>query len=359
MADGIFGVDDRTPVADTTQPPYDGIAYIEGAFADGTSYSCTGFFIDATHVVTAGHSLYQPGHGFVTAMRIAPGRNGGVQADAAETVVGIGVNQHWVNGQDPGHDYGLVTVSSGTGYVPKTCFELMPMADTASFRDLAVTTAGYPGEKGSGDLLYRAAGTIDMADDTVLYSTHLAITAGDSGSPVWVTDPLTGRPAAVGIAAAGGSRTDSYTRLSANAVGQILTFVQADEAGYNPAGLVGATKLGAYAGGVDLRYYQMAYSDETQATDPAGDFHKTGWTRGRNPNAVFNTAWYLATNPDVAAAKVDPLLHYELWGWREGRDPSAAFAGSRYLKDNPDVAAAQVSPMDHYLLWGLAEHRQL
>jgi hypothetical protein len=34
---------------------------------------------------------------------------------------------------------------------------------------------------------------------------------------------------------------------------------------------------------------------------------------------------YLAHNPDIAVAGVNPLQHYEQSGWLEGRNPSAGF----------------------------------
>ena len=41
--------------------------------------------------------------------------------------------------------------------------------------------------------------------------------------------------------------------------------------------------------------------------------------REAQPNRNFNPAWYRLTNPDVAEAGVDPLLHYLRDGEREER----------------------------------------
>ncbi|WP_428528686.1 hypothetical protein [Roseibium sp.] len=77
---------------------------------------------------------------------------------------------------------------------------------------------------------------------------------------------------------------------------------------------------------------------------------------------AFNEAYYLANNPDVAAA-VDAGLfqsaeeHYNLFGWSEGRDPNENFDTSFYLSENPDVAAADVNPLDHFWAYGAAEGR--
>jgi hypothetical protein len=72
---------------------------------------------------------------------------------------------------------------------------------------------------------------------------------------------------------------------------------------------------------------------------------------------AFDAAYYLAVNPDIAEAEVDPLDHFLEHGWREGRDPCAQFSVRDYLEANPDVAAAGVNPFAHYLISGRAEGR--
>lgn len=67
---------------------------------------------------------------------------------------------------------------------------------------------------------------------------------------------------------------------------------------------------------------------------------------------AFDPAFYLAANPDVAAAGLDPFEHFMAFGWREGRDPSPAFSLSAYVSAFPDVAAADVNPYVHYLTHG-------
>lgn len=71
----------------------------------------------------------------------------------------------------------------------------------------------------------------------------------------------------------------------------------------------------------------------------------------------FSTSAYLAANPDVAAAGVDPYQHYLQYGSSEGRDPSSSFDTQLYLAHNADVAASGLNPLEHYMLYGLAENR--
>ena len=83
-----------------------------------------------------------------------------------------------------------------------------------------------------------------------------------------------------------------------------------------------------------------------------------GWQKGLNPDAWFDTKYYLSHNPDVAAAHVDPLVQYETVGWKQGRDPSAAFSTNRYLAAYADVKKAGIDPLLHFVTYGQAEGRQ-
>ena len=73
---------------------------------------------------------------------------------------------------------------------------------------------------------------------------------------------------------------------------------------------------------------------------------------------LFDSASYLDQNPDVAAAKVDPVEHYLTFGWREGRRPGPHFDGDWYLRQNPDVAESGMNPLVHYLVAGRNQGRR-
>ena len=65
------------------------------------------------------------------------------------------------------------------------------------------------------------------------------------------------------------------------------------------------------------------------------------------PPAISRTT---PTSPPRASIR---CKHYEQIGWTEGRDPSAIFDTLGYLAANPDVAAANINPLDHYLNFGI------
>ncbi|MEL6883589.1 MAG: glycosyltransferase [Pseudomonadota bacterium] len=154
----------------------------------------------------------------------------------------------------------------------------------------------------------------------------------------------------------------------------------------------------AVLGGLDLLVHYMHF----------------GWREGLNPSPDFDTAYYLSTNPDIAKAKVNPLLHYVLHGrnegrfpsfeaeetarlaaeaaeiepdfdpdhyasqvpeligqpinemvqhyleegWQDGLDPSPSFSTDFYIENNPDVSETGINPLLHYVRTGKAEGRK-
>jgi glycosyltransferase involved in cell wall biosynthesis len=67
-----------------------------------------------------------------------------------------------------------------------------------------------------------------------------------------------------------------------------------------------------------------------------------------SPVPIFDGAWYLENNPDIAAAHVDPFEHFLGFGALEGRDPSPDFDVRFYLNRYAEVLGGQ-NPLLHYL----------
>ncbi len=78
------------------------------------------------------------------------------------------------------------------------------------------------------------------------------------------------------------------------------------------------------------------------------DLHRSG---------LFDSAFYRATQPDVRASGIQPLLHFLLHGGAEGRRPSPLFDCRYYLSENPDVRNAGGNPLLHYIRFGRKEGR--
>lgn len=77
-----------------------------------------------------------------------------------------------------------------------------------------------------------------------------------------------------------------------------------------------------------------------------------------NNTNQFDQAWYLQQYPDVAAAKIEPVLHYLLYGALENRHPSPVFNTFNYLIEYTDVAKEGMHPLLHFIKFGQYEGRK-
>ena len=74
---------------------------------------------------------------------------------------------------------------------------------------------------------------------------------------------------------------------------------------------------------------------------------------------LFDAEFYLSSNPDVAAAGVDPLKHYIRYGSAEGRKPHPLFQPEFYLAQCPDAGRGNGNPLLHYLRTGAGNPHRL
>ncbi len=120
----------------------------------------------------------------------------------------------------------------------------------------------------------------------------------------------------------------------------------------------------------DPDWYLANNPDVAQAgLDPSIHFVHYGGFEGRDPGPDFNSAWYLEKYEDIKKAGINPLLHYVKYGRREGRhqnseDFNIALIGSSglfdpkwYLAHNPDVAQTGMDPLIHFVRFGGFEGR--
>ncbi len=57
-----------------------------------------------------------------------------------------------------------------------------------------------------------------------------------------------------------------------------------------------------------------------------------GAREAKDPHPLFDTAYYLMQNPDVADSGSNPLVHYLKYGAHEGRNPHPLFDTAYYLR---------------------------
>src|ERR1700739_269306 len=75
--------------------------------------------------------------------------------------------------------------------------------------------------------------------------------------------------------------------------------------------------------------------------------------------AIFDSRYYLESNPDIKQAGIDPLIHFLTLGWNEARNPNKEFNTEYYLENNPDVKNLGINPLIHYIIYGKSEGRSI
>jgi hypothetical protein len=119
----------------------------------------------------------------------------------------------------------------------------------------------------------------------------------------------------------------------------------------------------------DTAFYlwQAGTIDTGKFKTPLHHFVSEGLHRGLRPSIAFDEQFYLLHNPDVAklvrkGAFYCGYEHFVRHGMKEGRRGSALFHERAYMDANPDVKAAVeegrfVSGAHHYLRYGVIEGR--
>jgi V8-like Glu-specific endopeptidase len=214
---GIYGKDDRTPVANTLNIPYRWIChlFIQQRDSNGvvTNSGATGILVSPRHVLTAAHviSSSKPDNRnlLVTTkaevIRVSPAR------DASDTPFGtLGVSS-WVTSPNwnstkmpPSYDFALLTLDKDVGNVvskrlggKKLCYwgekscKLPAVArrvDPKTIDGATALTAGYAGNRAKGLSPIETSGVLTGAHEKSRIMTFTADACkGQSGSPVWVT----------------------------------------------------------------------------------------------------------------------------------------------------------------------------
>jgi hypothetical protein len=77
-----------------------------------------------------------------------------------------------------------------------------------------------------------------------------------------------------------------------------------------------------------------------------------GWRDGRDPHPMFDSGWYVAHHPDVAAAQLEPLTHFVMHGAAEGRSTSALFDTAWYVQAHPEAVEGGRNPLEFFVSVG-------
>ena len=97
----------------------------------------------------------------------------------------------------------------------------------------------------------------------------------------------------------------------------------------------------------DLFYYAKYHDVWNAGADADAHYNELRLAGGPRSERVLLTR-HLSLGQSGCAG-VNPLAHFDSIGWQEGRLLSLNFDPAQYLAANPDVAAAHVDPLLHYL----------
>ena len=102
----------------------------------------------------------------------------------------------------------------------------------------------------------------------------------------------------------------------------------------------------------DASYYQARHPTEG---DPLLDYILQGEALGRRPVPYFDPVWY-RTQHALPPGQLC-LAHFLARRHSGAASPIPEFDSAHYLRSNPDVAAAGMDPLEHYLIQGYREDR--
>ncbi|MBO8087678.1 MAG: hypothetical protein J7D61_16715, partial [Marichromatium sp.] len=193
-----------------------------------------------------------------------------------------------------------------------------------------------------------------------------ADTAEVAGSMTELTLTRAADGSATLVSASGTDTLGADVELLVSTADGAITLVQTFSSARHPGLGIDAT--------FDAAFYLAANPDVAAAVasgtiaDAEAHFLTWGAAEGRAPNASWDENAYLTANPEVSAAVdngeiASGIVHYLGNGARDlTLTADTAFDATFYLAENPDVAAAiaagtMVSAESHFLGWGMAEGR--
>ncbi len=214
VPESVLGVDDRRQIATTKTYPWRAHASLLITAADGSRWIGTGWFISPRVLVTAGHVVCIKGSGvpgrdgWVSSMRVVPGRNGTekpfgeVESTLFHSVRG------WVDDGDQEYDYGAIVLDEPKGQ--ETGWFGFGTYPDDELKTVVGNISGYPGDKPPGTQWYAARRIHSVSARKVHYEIDTA--GGQSGSAVYRI--RNGQRHAIAVHAYGGGSTNSGTRVN-------------------------------------------------------------------------------------------------------------------------------------------------
>ena len=180
----IIGPDNRSQVPEVTTFPWRAVAQItfqRGGGGIGRLSRCSGWFLGPDIVVTAGSCVHSggPGGSWATNVTVYPGQNGDSSPFGSCTAKRLYSAQGWTAKKDEQYDYGAVKLNCTLGNTVGW-FGVWPQP--ASLNNIALTLAGYPGDKVLTQ--WQSAGKVAVTQARQVFYENDAV-SGQSGAPLF------------------------------------------------------------------------------------------------------------------------------------------------------------------------------
>jgi V8-like Glu-specific endopeptidase len=222
----VFGNDDRVRVADNLlrANPWRQICALRILSKTGKTYVGTGWFIAPRVLATAGHCVYlQNEGGWAQSIDVIPALRGEQEPYGRTRSTRFRAVDGWVKGQARDFDYAAIVLNDASLGTRLGNFAVNPL-DDAALKGAHAKISGYPADRDRATFQYFHERPLQPSTQTRL-NYDIDTFGGQSGSPIWVDTEQSGL-VAVGIHTTGSATGNSGTRINANVLGNLVSWIE-------------------------------------------------------------------------------------------------------------------------------------